>query len=968
MVIGASDYKELGKLNYAAKDAQSFAGTLQERFDFKPEAIELITDDKDSASKPTIENIKAALARQLADPRLNDGDLFIFYFSGHGIGTSSGDFLMPTDSTGVDIEKQGLPMKDIVSSFVKAGLKNVLFIADACRGGEKNSFGAELQELGDKANIAVLLSCAPGSRSYEYPRLGGGVFTSYLLKALKDKEIQDPASGALWASNVAESVSAKVPIYTERDYPNSPQRPTAWTEKTQDLLLGAFSDVPLTDTALAKITKEASKLSAEKHAQALVELAEILQGQKKFEDVVALLKTVDGIGQATPSSLFTLTYALNELGRSKEGAKISYRLAAQTENLYFQNLAAMTNPDRKVLAPRRIAAAKDLWKLDHSWSTTVIVSQTFVAHGTTAEREAFLEEAKNRPGTESWIREALQAEQDAMRGKWPEAIAAFGRSIDQCPQGINRRLLLSLALPTIAVSEDPVATALLLDKINDEPDYRKMAWIIEASLHSSKGDKIKAIPILVKLLNDNPDPEHLYYAVRIAGHELPSISKLIEREAKRYPYAWKAHIAKALVCLLVNGDAVGYQESLLAAEKYCEDELGITIAYGQVLIDAYTYLYLQGKVSDSAFERIASTVYLLMLRNRDQFVQDSEAWQLFIFCGFMNGRQYQLQQIFESDLGDQLKKNQLDPALRPFAALLYMATGASAEVQRLAVKEGVLPKDLADWETLYLLYWQLKDEPVARGMKMPPDWGLSKDMAPVREAVKFYANVLSATSVDVSTLESVKPDHVVQKISLALAWEKFGKVDKAEALMRQVLLDSSGAMPFIQEKASSWLYNFYKKRGRWKEANQALYAQEILQTANPWHRDLVFLEDKKPAKYEGTWSGDVSVRVDRLIEGFTVLALNGKATLSLEGGKLKAHIRFTDGNTCDIEATLDSLGNSSGSFKLFDDEYKLAGKFTPPQIISSTPEMEKLGPTLLGLDKDFGRLIVLFQNLKRTPK
>ncbi|MBC8066629.1 MAG: caspase family protein [Chlorobia bacterium] len=968
MLIGASNYTELGKLSYAAKDATAFAAVLKDRFDFTSEAIELITDEDSSKLKPTIENVKKALDRQLADPRLNDGDLFIFYFSGHGIGTPRGDFIMPTNAGISDVEMQGLPIKDIVASFVKAGLKNVLFIADACRGGEKNSFGKELQELGNKANIAILLGCQPGARSYEYPRLGSGVFTNFLIKALADKEVRDPTSGALWASNVAESVQKKVFDYTQRDYPTAPQQPSSWTEKTQDLLLGAFSESPLTSAAISKIKGEATKLTPGRHAQALVTLADELHTQNRPEEVVSLLKTVDGIGQSSPSSLYTLAAALNDLGRSKEGAKVFYRLSSQTENPYFQRIAQMQNPDRRVLALDRAKAAKELWKVDKSWATAVLVWQKIKENGTASDKLGFLISATSVPGTEEWYGKAFAAEQSAMSGHWPEALAGFEAAIDQCTDDLSKRLLFSLVIPTVAVSEDAGPTKRLLAKMTQDPDSRKSAWVIEASLLASRGLRAEAVPILTKLLNDNPEPEHLYYAVRIAGEHLAAIAEPIERESRKFPYAWRAIAANGLVKLLVRGDSVAFQQSIENAEKYCEDELGVNIAYGQVLIDAHLNLYTNGKITEGQFVHMASTVFLLMNDKRAEFVQDAEAWQLFILCGFMHGRQYQLLQIIESDLATQLKKNDLDPNLRPFITLIYMAAGIDREVHRLGTSEGILPKDTADWETLKLLYWQLRDEKVAKPMQVPSPLGLSSEMRPVFEAVKQYSEFSSRIKITASDLEKIDPQHTGGRILLALAWEKAGYADKTEVLMKQVLLESSGGMPFIQEKASSWLYTFYRLRGRWKEANQVLFAQEVFQSGNPFHGPLAFLEQNKIAKLDGTWTCDVSVRIDGLYEGFTQIIFNGKATISLRSGEIVASIRLADGTQCQVEGRLDELGNATGTFNLLNDKFKVSGKFAPPQIIDSIPELSQLGPMLLGLDKGFRRAVIMFHQLKKSPK
>ena len=83
IVIGAQQYENFGKLRCTVRDAKGFAKLLVDQLKFQPDAIKLITDDKDSTLKPNAATIKTALDEELADKRLDKGDLFIFYFAGH---------------------------------------------------------------------------------------------------------------------------------------------------------------------------------------------------------------------------------------------------------------------------------------------------------------------------------------------------------------------------------------------------------------------------------------------------------------------------------------------------------------------------------------------------------------------------------------------------------------------------------------------------------------------------------------------------------------------------------------------------------------------------------------------------------------------------------------------------------------------------------------------------------------------
>ena len=81
-------------------------------------------------------------------------------------------------------------------------LRNILIVADACRAGTQSNFGIALNFVARKSNIALLLGCEPGKKSYEAPALRSGVYTYFLLKSLSNSKNRTPLGG-LWASKVA---------------------------------------------------------------------------------------------------------------------------------------------------------------------------------------------------------------------------------------------------------------------------------------------------------------------------------------------------------------------------------------------------------------------------------------------------------------------------------------------------------------------------------------------------------------------------------------------------------------------------------------------------------------------------------------------------------------------------------------------------------------------------------------------
>nr|GME05886.1 metacaspase-9 [Ipomoea batatas] len=71
------------KLNGCRNDVLAMKEVLISRFGFKPDCIEVLTDEEGSPVLPTAANIKSTLLRMVA--RSEPGDVLFFHFSGHGI-------------------------------------------------------------------------------------------------------------------------------------------------------------------------------------------------------------------------------------------------------------------------------------------------------------------------------------------------------------------------------------------------------------------------------------------------------------------------------------------------------------------------------------------------------------------------------------------------------------------------------------------------------------------------------------------------------------------------------------------------------------------------------------------------------------------------------------------------------------------------------------------------------------------
>jgi hypothetical protein len=216
LFVGVNDYRDgaIENLRCAVQDATSLSGLFEHRLDFAECAV--LTNPRASEITDRLEQFQA---------RLQPGDLFVFYFAGHGKSHVNGHVLLLNDcrlNTLGDPHPVGiLGVKSLRSLTDEwTGVSRAL-IFDACRrslrgardGGEGSGFNGPgwrdcLTTKGVKANASpaqrqfgALNSCQEEGQAVELER--HGVFTQALMDVVKVRA--DAGRGvALDAAMVAE--------------------------------------------------------------------------------------------------------------------------------------------------------------------------------------------------------------------------------------------------------------------------------------------------------------------------------------------------------------------------------------------------------------------------------------------------------------------------------------------------------------------------------------------------------------------------------------------------------------------------------------------------------------------------------------------------------------------------------------------------------------------------------------------
>ncbi len=203
VVVGVSQYANPGipALKFADRDAEAFANFLR-----RPEGGGYDTDhlrlllNKDA----TLPNLRDALINFLN--QAIDIDLVVIYFAGHGAPEPARPsllYLLTYDSDPNMLGTTAFPMwqiQDVLARYISA--KRIVVFSDACHSGgisvnyatrglgvtEQNLINQYLTDLSKtKEGTVVFTASAAGEVSQEFPELGHGAFTYYLLEGMQGK-------------------------------------------------------------------------------------------------------------------------------------------------------------------------------------------------------------------------------------------------------------------------------------------------------------------------------------------------------------------------------------------------------------------------------------------------------------------------------------------------------------------------------------------------------------------------------------------------------------------------------------------------------------------------------------------------------------------------------------------------------------------------------------------------------------
>tara|TARA_Y100001937_G_C7101902_1_gene322959 strand:- start:68 stop:1543 length:1476 start_codon:yes stop_codon:yes gene_type:complete len=263
LAIGIDDYDEsvgFPRLKTCSADAQAVYNAFQDVWQLNCDNDRSVLLTSKSKSKPSRGHIIRTLQRFTG--RIDEEDLLIFYYSGHGHKLDGTDdlLLVPQDAYDDQDQDAFVPFSMIRDELEKSPAKNKLIILDACLSGPNvgrkivpSRVSAKLlkEYLKDTQGLAIISSSAHDQPSHtKSPNPGLSLFTYYLDRALNGQK-EALRDGYLTLTSLMEYISTEV-TKKAREY-GYKQIPSFETSSTGLLYFANFNEslLPASDFELA---------------------------------------------------------------------------------------------------------------------------------------------------------------------------------------------------------------------------------------------------------------------------------------------------------------------------------------------------------------------------------------------------------------------------------------------------------------------------------------------------------------------------------------------------------------------------------------------------------------------------------------------------------------------------------------------------------------------------------------------
>lgn len=218
-IVGVEKYDKEGlrDLDYAEDDAIALKKSLEkQKF-----TVTMLLGSATGEERATLENIQSKWQGFVTTiKKLKKDDLVLVAISGHGVQlnvpnpqtmkTVDDEFYCPVDGQKDDPSSLWSLSKLIDDLGDYSGSSKNLFLMDACRFASGKGKGLDAGSVNLKNKCGILLACETGKKAHEYEDLKHGLFTYYVLEALKGKGTAKNSDNVVTWDSLASYVKEQV--------------------------------------------------------------------------------------------------------------------------------------------------------------------------------------------------------------------------------------------------------------------------------------------------------------------------------------------------------------------------------------------------------------------------------------------------------------------------------------------------------------------------------------------------------------------------------------------------------------------------------------------------------------------------------------------------------------------------------------------------------------------------------------
>jgi len=339
IIIGINDYDsdEIADLSYSEIDALAIYDVLIKNCGYSASHVYLYLDGKSDPPVAEKADFKSLLNRfySLSDPQLyGNADTIFVYYSGHGANLNGKNYIIPVDgvTNPAIAAKVNIDMEEMLDWLKNSKFPRQVVYLDACRNklvvgrGAGSSFIETAFKYG--TGMHVMMATKLGDYSFEDSKLGHGIFTYYLLKALTGMASDE--NGLITVGSVSNYVFNGMAEYSEKNL-DKKQIPICTGE-------GNYS-IPIAVTGKTSPADERAPESGNENNTLLKGNLDELYSQSKFDKMIEICNQEISLNPANSYLYFSRGNAYSALNNF-QSAISDYNKAIELDS---NNITAYLN-------------------------------------------------------------------------------------------------------------------------------------------------------------------------------------------------------------------------------------------------------------------------------------------------------------------------------------------------------------------------------------------------------------------------------------------------------------------------------------------------------------------------------------------------------------------------------------------------------------------------------------------------